>query len=68
VLASPTEHTFHLAVFLSIATVPWAFGGLIAFGIGHIVGVGGKDEWSWIFMSPQHSPFLKILLVYGVKL
>lgn len=45
-----TEHAYRLAIFFSMATMAGAFGGLLAFGIGHMDGVGGKAGWAWIFM------------------
>jgi hypothetical protein len=33
-----------------MATMAGAFGGLLAFGIGKMDGIGGKAGWSWIFM------------------
>jgi len=35
-----TVHSFRLAVFLSMATIAGALGGLLTFGIGHMAGVG----------------------------
>lgn len=39
-----------VAWFFSGATLSGAFGGLLAFGIRHMAGVGGKDGWAWIFI------------------
>src|SRR5271170_3958081 len=50
-----TEHCFRLALFFSMATMAGAFGGIFAFGIGKMAGVGGKAGWSWIFMYLPHS-------------
>ena len=44
------EHSFRLAIFFAMATMAGAFGGLLAFGIGKMDGIGGKSGWSWIFM------------------
>jgi MFS transporter, ACS family, DAL5 transporter family protein len=44
------EQSFRLAIFFSMATLAGAFGGILAFGIGKMGGVGGKDGWSWLFM------------------
>jgi len=44
------EHSFRLALFFTMATMAGAFGGVFAFGIGHMGGVGGKAGWAWIFM------------------
>jgi len=44
------EHSFRLAIFFAMATMAGAFGGLLAFGIGKMEGIGGKAGWSWIFI------------------
>jgi MFS family permease len=44
-----TEHCIRLAILFSMATMAGAFSGLLAFGIGHMASVGGKNGWSWIF-------------------
>jgi len=44
------EFGIRLAIFFSAATVSGAFGGLLAFAISHMNGVGGKAGWSWIFI------------------
>ncbi|KXN82016.1 hypothetical protein AN958_03314 [Leucoagaricus sp. SymC.cos] len=38
-----------IAIFFSAATVAGAFGGLLAYGIVHMEGVGGLHGWQWIF-------------------
>jgi len=38
------------ALFFSAASVAGAFGGLLAFGIGKMDGVGGLEGWRWIFI------------------
>ncbi|TFK67362.1 MFS general substrate transporter [Pluteus cervinus] len=38
-----------IAIFFSAATVAGAFGGLLAFGIEKMEGVGGLHGWQWIF-------------------
>jgi len=44
------EFGIRLALFFSAATLSGAFGGLLAFAISHMEGVGGKAGWSWIFI------------------
>ena len=44
------EHSFRLAIFFAMATMAGAFGGILAYGIGKMEGVRGRDGWSWIFM------------------
>jgi len=38
-----------VAIFFSAATVAGAFGGILAFGIEKMEGVGGLHGWQWIF-------------------
>ncbi|KAH6885643.1 major facilitator superfamily domain-containing protein [Coprinopsis sp. MPI-PUGE-AT-0042] len=38
-----------IAIFFSAATIAGAFGGLLAFGIAHMDGIGGLQGWQWIF-------------------
>ncbi|KAF8572720.1 putative MFS nicotinic acid transporter Tna1 [Ramaria rubella] len=44
------ELNFRVSIFLAGATLAGAFGGILAFGIRHMAGVGGKDGWAWIFI------------------
>jgi sugar phosphate permease len=38
-----------IAIFFSAATVAGAFGGILAYGIEHMEGIGGLHGWQWIF-------------------
>jgi MFS family permease len=45
------ELAFRIAIFFSMATFAGAFGGILAYGIGHMKGVGGfENGWHWIFI------------------
>lgn len=44
-----SESQFRIALF-SAASLAGAFGGILAFGIGHMKGVGGLNGWKWIFI------------------
>ena len=44
------ERHFRVALFFSAAAVAGAFGGVLAWGIAHMKGVGGYDGWRWIFI------------------
>jgi MFS family permease len=45
------ELAFRIAIFFSMATFAGAFGGILAYGIGHMNGVGGfQNGWHWIFI------------------
>jgi MFS family permease len=52
------ELAFRIAIFFSMATFAGAFGGLIAYGIGFIKGVGEfKNSWHWIFIIGKKKLF-----------
>ncbi|KAK2464336.1 hypothetical protein APHAL10511_003793 [Amanita phalloides] len=38
-----------IAIFFSAATLAGAFGGILAYGIEHMEGIGGLHGWQWIF-------------------
>jgi MFS family permease len=44
------ERQFRVALFFSAASLAGAFGGILAWGIAHMKGVGGYDGWRWIFI------------------
>jgi predicted MFS family arabinose efflux permease len=44
-----SEQARRVGIFFSAATVAGAFGGILAFGIQHMEGVGGLHGWAWIF-------------------
>ncbi|ODQ51705.1 MFS general substrate transporter [Saitoella complicata NRRL Y-17804] len=45
-----SEIQFRVGVFFSAATIAGAFGGLLAYGIGKMAGLGGWEHgWRWIF-------------------
>lgn len=39
---------FRVAIFFGGAALAGAFGGILAYGIGEMRGVGGKNGWSWV--------------------
>jgi sugar phosphate permease len=43
------ERSMRIAIFFSAATVAGAFGGLLAFVIEKMEGIGGLHGWQWIF-------------------
>ncbi|KAF5328609.1 hypothetical protein D9619_011576 [Psilocybe cf. subviscida] len=45
-----------IAIFFSAATIAGAFGGLLAYGIEHMDGIGGLYGWQWIY--PETAKFL----------
>ncbi|KAF2723450.1 MFS transporter [Polychaeton citri CBS 116435] len=44
------ERQFRVALFFSAAALAGAFGGILAWGIAHMDGVGGQKGWRWIFI------------------
>ncbi|BGP47719.1 hypothetical protein JCM10450v2_003584 [Rhodotorula kratochvilovae] len=43
------ESNLRIAIFFSSATLSGAFGGVLAYGLSQMHGVGGKPGWFWIF-------------------
>lgn len=41
---------YRISLFFSAASLSGAFGGILAFAIGKMKGVGGKAGWAWIFI------------------
>ena len=44
------QQHYRIALFFSAAALAGAFGGVLAFGLGKMKGVGGKPGWAWIFI------------------
>jgi MFS family permease len=44
------ERQYRVALFFGAAAVAGAFGGVLAWGIAHMRGVGGYAGWRWIFI------------------
>lgn len=44
------ERQFRVALFFSAAALAGAFGGILAYGIAFMEGVGGLGGWQWIFI------------------
>lgn len=45
-----TEFGIRAAIFFSAAALAGSFGGLLAYGIERMAGIGGKGGWAWIFI------------------
>ncbi|KAF7322123.1 MFS domain-containing protein [Mycena kentingensis (nom. inval.)] len=60
------ERSMRVAIILASATLAGAFGGAIAFGIGHMNGTNGLSAWRWLFIiGTQGLPScLSALLIY----
>ena len=46
----PEERSLRIAVFLACASLAGAFGGTIAYAVGHMNGVAGLAAWRWLFI------------------
>ncbi|KAL8685670.1 MAG: hypothetical protein Q9218_007619 [Villophora microphyllina] len=44
------ERQYRISLFFSAASLAGAFGGILAWGIAHMNGVGGYGGWRWIFI------------------
>jgi MFS family permease len=44
------ERQYRISLFFSCASLAGAFGGILAWGISHMRGVGGYGGWRWIFI------------------
>ncbi|CAI6277477.1 unnamed protein product [Periconia digitata] len=44
------ERQYRISLFFSCASLAGAFGGILAYGIGHMRGVGNYAGWRWIFI------------------
>ncbi|RJE27387.1 transporter [Aspergillus sclerotialis] len=45
-----SERSIRVALILASATLAGAFGGAIAYGVGHMNGVHGLSAWRWLFI------------------
>lgn len=46
----PEERSLRIAIFLANASLAGAFGGSIAYGVGHMNGLAGLVGWRWLFI------------------
>lgn len=62
----PEERSLRIASILASATLAGAFGGAIAYGVGHMNGISGLSGWQWLFILegiPSCAAGLVVLLV-----
>jgi MFS family permease len=59
-----SEQATRVAIFFSAATVAGAFGGLLAYGIEKMEGIGGLHGWQWIFCLEGIVTFLVAIAAY----
>lgn len=55
-----------MGIFFSAATVAGAFGGLLAYGIAYLNGVGGLHAWQWIFILEGLPTIIMALITFLV--
>ncbi|KAJ8120103.1 hypothetical protein O1611_g10452 [Lasiodiplodia mahajangana] len=60
------ERSVRVAFILASATLAGAFGGAIAYGVGHINGVRGLSGWRWLFILEGIPSVLSSLFVYFI--
>ncbi|RMZ91609.1 hypothetical protein DV736_g1163, partial [Chaetothyriales sp. CBS 134916] len=58
------ERHFRVALFFSAAALAGAFGGILAWGIAHMNGVGRYSGWRWIFVLEGLLTVVVSLLAY----
>ncbi|KAJ3542188.1 hypothetical protein NM688_g5997 [Phlebia brevispora] len=61
----PDERALRAAFILACATLGGAFGGAIAFGVGHMDRVRGLEAWRWLFILEGIPSCLCALLVFA---
>ncbi|KAJ7653756.1 major facilitator superfamily domain-containing protein [Mycena rosella] len=57
------ERSIRVAIILASATLAGAFGGAIAFGVGHMNRAGGLSAWRWLFILEGLPSCLSSVLV-----
>ncbi|GAA5907591.1 uncharacterized protein JCM6883_001827 [Sporobolomyces salmoneus] len=60
------ETNLRIAIFFSAATLSGAFGGLLAYGLSQMAGVGGKPGWAWIFIIEGLLTFVVGVIAFWV--
>jgi MFS family permease len=58
------ERSIRVAFILASATLAGAFGGAIAYGVGHMNGTHGLSAWRWLFILEGIPSCLSSLLVF----
>ncbi|KAK2752473.1 hypothetical protein FQN54_008135 [Arachnomyces sp. PD_36] len=56
------ERVYRVALFFSAVSLAGAFGGILAWGIAHMRGVGGYNGWRWIFILEG---LLTVVVAFG---
>ncbi|EMC95205.1 hypothetical protein BAUCODRAFT_91912 [Baudoinia panamericana UAMH 10762] len=58
------ERSIRVALILASATLAGAFGGAIAYGVGHMNGTSGLSAWRWLFILEGLPSILSSFLVF----
>lgn len=59
-----SERSIRVATILASATLAGAFGGAIAFGVGHMNGTSRLEAWRWLFILEGLPSVLSSILVF----
>lgn len=60
----PSQRSLRVAIILASATLAGAFGGAIAFGVGHMNQVLGLSAWRWLFILEGIPSLLSSVAVF----
>ena len=60
----PEERSLRVALILASATLAGAFGGAIAYGVGHMNEVQGLSAWRWLFILEGIPSCASAILIY----
>ncbi|KXT05839.1 hypothetical protein AC578_1101 [Pseudocercospora eumusae] len=60
----PEERSIRVALILASATLAGAFGGAIAYGVGHMNQVSGLSAWRWLFILEGLPSLLSSVFVF----
>lgn len=58
------ERQYRISLFFSAASLAGAFGGILAYGISFMNGVGGYEGWRWIFIIEGLATFVIAIAAY----
>lgn len=59
-----SERSIRVALILASATLAGAFGGAIAYGVGHLNGAQGLSAWRWLFIIEGAPSCASAILVW----
>ncbi|KAH6611729.1 major facilitator superfamily domain-containing protein [Chaetomium sp. MPI-SDFR-AT-0129] len=59
------ERQFRISLFFGFAALAGSFGGILAYGIGHMGGIVWENGWRWIFILEGIATVLVAVAAYG---